>query len=236
MTEDAWGNKTFAAAWDDAGNARTNPDRARQLALVADLVAATRAARLLDLGIGSAQLESVIARRHGGFLDRCRVTGVDSSAAMLDLATRRCELEGLPNVELRMGDFARLEDLALDEGPDTVVCVQALHEVTDASKRRAFAQVAGLMRPGGSFYIADRFRYPGASWLDDWRATWDWMREGVDTEVMDFDSYHYQYSRKTDYVASVDDYLQWLRDVGLEAHCVYRSFNRAVIAARKGVD
>ena len=40
MTRDAWHDSGFARNWDESSNLQTNPDRLRQLTLVADLVAA----------------------------------------------------------------------------------------------------------------------------------------------------------------------------------------------------
>ncbi len=232
MTEDAWVDQDFASAWDDAGNVRTNPDRRRQLALVADLVAASGARRVLDLGIGSAQLESVLNQRHPELSRNCRVTGVDSSPAMLELASRRMVEEGLADIDLVKGDLTRPGRLPLLDTPDTVVCLQVLHELPDAAKRDVFQWITTVLPPGRPFYLADRFDYPEGAWLDDWRTTWNWMRAESGRDVLDFETYHRTYRAKTDCVTSLRNYLEWLGEAGFEARCLYRSFNRAIIAAR----
>ena len=232
MTRDDWHDQNFAADWDEAGNLLTNPDRLRQLFLLADLLAASAPARLLDLGIGSAQVEAAINRRHRGFFDRCRVTGIDASEAMLELARRRCEREKLTNIDLLRGDFASIEQVELGATPDAVICVQALHEVEHEVKRKVFAWVRGRLSAGCPFLILDRFDYPAGTWLGDWRATWNWMSSQVSENVLDFDGYHRRYRAKTDYVTSVDKYRAWLEDAGFETLCPYRSFNRAMIVAR----
>ena len=232
MSGDDWQDPGFAANWDEAGNLSTNPDRLRQLSLLADLLAAGDTRHLLDLGIGSAQVEAALHRRHPDFLARCRVTGVDASAAMLELARQRCADEPLPGIELIRGDFAALERLELDSPPDAVICVQALHEVDQAVKRGLFAWVRAQLPAGCPFYIIDRFAYPAGEWLGDWRATWDWMRAQVGEEVLEFDAYHERYRAKNDHVARVRDYRAWLADAGFESECAYRCFNRALIVAR----
>jgi len=232
VSRDDWHDRGFAAAWDEAGNLFTNPDRLRQLALLADLLAASGATHLLDLGIGSAQVEAAIKRRHPGFFEHCRVTGVDASEAMLELAGQRCETENLRGVELVRGDFSSLHGLELDDSPDAVICVQALHEVTHQVKRSVMSWVHEQLPAGRPFYILDRFDYPAGAWLDDWRATWNWMRKQVTADVLDFDEYHRRYSAKTDHVASVEDYREWLAHSGFETYCAYRCFNRALIVAR----
>ena len=232
MTKDDWHDRGFAADWDEAGNLFTNPDRHKQLSLLADLLAASGATHLLDLGIGSAQVESAISRRHPGLFDHCRVTGIDASEAMLGLARRRCDAEKLRGIELIRGNFSSIGGIDLAASPDAVICVQALHEVGHEVKRSVFSWVRERLPAGCPFYILDRFEYPAGAWLDDWRSTWDWMRSAVPEEVLDFEEYHRQYSAKADYIASVEDYRAWLEEAGFETLCPYRCFNRAMIIAR----
>lgn len=232
MTRDDWHDRRFAAHWDEAGSLFTNPDRLNQLSLLADLLAASRAAHLLDLGIGSAQVESAISRCHPGFFDHRRVTGIDASEAMLELAEQRCKSENLTGIELVRGDFCSIDDIELSELPDAVICVQALHEVAHEVKRSVFSWVHEQLPAERPFYILDRFDYPIGAWLDDWRATWNWMRSNVSVEVLEFDDYHRRYREKTDHIATVEDYQCWLKEAGFETTCPYRCFNRAMIVAR----
>ena len=232
MTGDDWQDPEFAAGWDEAGNLHTNPDRRRQLSLLADLLAVESPRKLLDLGIGSARVESALERRHPGFLEHCRVTGIDASESMLELAQRRCEAESLPGIELIQADFAALDKVEIRPLPDAVICVQALHEVAHVIKQSVFARVRALLAEGGSFFILDRFTYPDGPWLEYWRATWNWMRAELDEPVLDFDEYHRQYRAKNDAVATIDEYRNWLADAGFESQVAYHCFNRALIVAR----
>ena len=231
MTRDAWQDRDFAAGWDEAGNLFTNPDRKVQLSLLADLVASSGATRLLDLGIGSAQVEAAIAQRHPTFFETCRVTGIDLSQAMLELAEDRCRQQAINEVRLFQQDFTSIADVELDAAPDAVICVQALHEVTHAVKQSVFRQVREWLPEGRRFYILDRFEYADDPWHDDWRGVWDWMRKGVSEDVLEFDDYHRRYSAKTDYIASVADYRDWLEAAGFDSICPYHCFNRALIIA-----
>ena len=232
VTKDNWHDRGFAADWDESGNLFTNPDRRRQLSLLADLLAVSRSTHLLDLGIGSAQVEAAINRRHPAFFDHCHVTGIDASEAMLELAQQHCEAEKLPNIKLIRNDFSSLDNIDLAAPPDAVICVQALHEVSHEVKQSVFSWVRKQLPKGCPFYILDRFNYPAGIWFDDWRATWNWMRSGVSEAVLDFDEYHRQYRAKTDHTASVEDYRSWLEQVGFATLCPYHCFNRALIIAR----
>ena len=135
-------------------------------------------------------------------------------------------------VALKRCDFSQLETLNRRPEPDTVICVQALHEVTDDIKRSVFARVHDMLAPGRPFYILDRFAYPEGEWMDDWRANWNWMRYRAGGDVLDFDRYHARYRDKTDHVATLENYREWLAEAGFRTVCPYRSFNRALIVAR----
>ena len=232
MNRDAWQDPDFATTWDEAGNLFTNPDRLRQLSLLADMLAASGCNSLVDLGIGSALVEATLHRRHPDFLAGCRVTGIDASAAMLELAHERCQRDGLPGIDLVQADFGALHELSLADTPQAMICVQALHEVPHDTKRDVFAWVRRQLPANGLFYVLDRFAYDGGAWLGVWQANWEWMRSDVDGEVLDFDAYHRQYQAKEDDIAQVEDYRGWLEDAGFETVCPYRCFNRALIVAR----
>ncbi len=232
MTKDNWTDQGFAAGWDESGNVKTNPDRHNQLSLLADMVSANKVKHLLDLGIGSAQVEITLHNRHTEFFAGCEVTGVDHSAAMLKLAAERCSAESLNNVHLVERDFRTLGDFVPDNTPDAVICVQALHEVPHDVKHLVFHKVRQWLPDHQPFYILDRFKYPAENWFEDWDAIWSWMRSRVSEEVLDFDSYHQQYSAKDDHIATVQDYREWLEDAGFKTLCPYQCFNRALIVAR----
>lgn len=232
MSRDEWHDPGFAANWDETESLRTNPDRQRQLSLLADLIAIGKITHLVDLGIGSAQVESFIHRRYPTFFDHCRVTGIDASNVMLDLARVRLRQENISNCRLARADFASIARVDLVTTPDAVMCVQALHEVTDPVKQLVFQWVREHLPPGRPFLILDRFAYPQAEWLDEWRATWNWMQHGVADDTINFDEYQRRYRDKADHIARVEDYRDWLATAGFRTVCPYWCFNRALIVAR----
>ena len=121
-------------------------DALRRRGLVREAIAAESGDRVLDVGCG------------GGFsvaelLDSVgpdgTIVGVDASAAMLDLATRRCS--GHDNVAFREGDAPTLP--VEDRGFDVVFSVQVLEYVADATA--ALAEMRRALRPGGRVVIWD---------------------------------------------------------------------------------
>ncbi len=89
-----------------------------------------------------------------------RVIGVDREYRMLDAARHRTE--GLPNVELRQGG---LEDLPLNPAEvDAALCILVLHHIPDL--KRAFSEIARVVRPGGKVVITDMRRHRRAAYRD----------------------------------------------------------------------
>jgi ubiquinone/menaquinone biosynthesis C-methylase UbiE len=79
-----------------------------------------------------------------------RLTGVDFSPAMLELARRHADQLGR-TVDLRLGD-AQVLDLP-DASFDTVVCTLSLCAIPD--QRRAIAEMRRMLRPGGRLLLLD---------------------------------------------------------------------------------
>lgn len=84
-----------------------------------------------------------------------RLTGVDFSPAMLEIARSRAGEAGI-DVELREGDAQAL-DFA-DASFDTVVCTLSLCSIPD--DRRAVAEVKRVLRPGGRYLLMEHVRSP----------------------------------------------------------------------------
>ena len=79
-----------------------------------------------------------------------RLTGIEFSPAMLELAKRQAE-QLSRQVELRLGDAQAL-DLP-DDAFDTAVCTLSLCAIPD--ERRAVAEMWRVLRPGGRLLLLD---------------------------------------------------------------------------------
>ena len=79
-----------------------------------------------------------------------RLTGIEFSPAMLELASRQADQLG-HKVDLRLGDAQAL-DLP-DASFDTVVCTLSLCAIPD--ERRAIAEMRRVLRPGGRLLLLD---------------------------------------------------------------------------------
>ncbi|MGH8165380.1 MAG: methyltransferase domain-containing protein, partial [Rhodanobacteraceae bacterium] len=114
---------------------------------------------VLDLGSGSGRdvyLLSALVGEHG------RVTGVDMTPQQMEVARRHREFHARAfgharsNVEFLLGDLSDLGTLGIAEASvDVVVSNCVLNLVPD--KRRAFAEVLRVLKPGGELYFSDVF-------------------------------------------------------------------------------
>ncbi len=84
-----------------------------------------------------------------------RVTGIDLSGAMVEIARRRAD-GAAASVELRVGDAQQL-DLP-DDSFDTVVATLALCSIPDDAA--AVAEMARVLRPGGTLVLLEHVRSP----------------------------------------------------------------------------
>lgn len=128
-----------------------------------------------DLGAGTGALAALLAP----FVKR--VVGVDRSDAMLAAARRR--LEGVDNVELRLGD---LETLPVGDGElDLAVLSLVLHYVVDPPD--VLQEVHRVLRPGGRVLLVEmRAHERGAEYAEEMGHVWPgfdpdrmvrWMRD-----------------------------------------------------------
>ena len=89
------------------------------------------------------------------YLDGVRLSGVELSPAMLEIARTRAREVGR-EIDLRVGDAQALE--FPDESFDSVVCTLSLCTIPD--DRAAVAEVRRVLRPGGRFLLLEHVRSP----------------------------------------------------------------------------
>jgi ArsR family transcriptional regulator len=108
-----------------------------------DSLAFAASATALEIGPGDGSFLPELAKRFS------RVTALDNSPAMLELARMRCEQDGLANVALQLADALN------DDYPpaDCLVLNMVLHHF--AAPAEALKQLALRVKPGGSLLITD---------------------------------------------------------------------------------
>ncbi len=108
----------------------------------------TVGATVIDVGCGAGTDVLLAALAVG---PRGRAIGVDMTEAMLRKARAAAAEAGLSNVELRLGDALELP--AESASADFVISNGVLNLAPD--KRRVYAEVLRVLRPGGRFLYAD---------------------------------------------------------------------------------
>jgi SAM-dependent methyltransferase len=103
---------------------------------------------VLDLGSG-AGLDAFVARAEVGAGGH--VIGVDMTAEMIAKARANAKQSGYANVEFRLGEIEHLP--VLSDSVDVVISNCVLNLVPH--KRRAFAEIFRVLRPGGHFCVSD---------------------------------------------------------------------------------
>lgn len=107
---------------------------------------------VLDLGAGDGRLTALVR----SVCPDCQAVVLDASPLMLERARRRFARNG--SVVVRAHDLARP---LTESGPfDAVVSGLAIHHLEDERKRALFAEIYGLVRPGGVFANLDLVRAP----------------------------------------------------------------------------
>jgi arsenite methyltransferase len=105
-------------------------------------------ARVVDLGSGGG-FDCFIAAGQVG--PEGRVVGIDMTEEMLGRSRAAASAMGVRNVEFRKGV---IEDLPIEDGSVDVVISNGVINLC-ADKRRVFAEVMRVLRPGGRLQFAD---------------------------------------------------------------------------------
>jgi demethylmenaquinone methyltransferase/2-methoxy-6-polyprenyl-1,4-benzoquinol methylase len=166
-----------------------------------------RSLDVLDVACGTGDLAIAVALR----LPTARVTGIDVSTRMLELARERVSPELGSRLTFSFGDLAHLS--AASASVDVVTGGYAVRNAPDP--RQAVAELARVLRSGGRLYILDFFLPRSRLWrslyLGYLRAAgvlvgWLWHRKPATYEYI---------AASIEHFVTLNEFVAWLSAAGL---------------------
>lgn len=150
-----------ARAWIDRWDVQQQsylPDREDRFTAMLDAVEETAARPdpvVLDLGSGPGSLSIRLLRR----LPKATVLALDADPLLLALGRSAWrDVPGLQFAEVDLRTPGWSAQLGLDRQPDAAVSTTALHWLTQPALAAVYAELAGLLRPGGLALNGDHLR------------------------------------------------------------------------------
>jgi tRNA (cmo5U34)-methyltransferase len=184
------------------------------------------APRILDLGAGTGLLaERIFARCPSAHL-----TLVDVAEEMLAQARRRLSWAAAEG----RADFLRLDLTKADFSGsfDAAVSALAIHHLEATCKRRLFARVHHVLRPGGVFLNADQVR-GSTPRLEGINAA-AWLAQVQQLGISPADLAAAQERMKFDRTDTLEDQLSWLEEAGFrDVGCFFQHYMFAVFGGFK---
>jgi tRNA (cmo5U34)-methyltransferase len=228
---DDWENPDFAQHWDAVVSA-ANSSRAEQLDILAANVERVYlpGTSILDLGLGSGLVEPLLFAR----LPQAQIVGVERSLAMITLAERRLA-PFADRCQIVRHDLGEIASLTLPERTYSVVfSVQTLHHIPHEAQRTVYQFVAQLLPPGGVFLHMERVALDADMFAPLIASTWDVLESRAETKSGgSADEFLARLSHKSEYAATLEQHLAWLREARFAAICLHLQLNRALMVGVK---
>ncbi len=108
---------------------------------------------VLEIGCGNGVQAKYIRRK----FKPGHITGIDLNNANIEIANSEKERKGLENIDFKIGDAQKLENIA-DHSYDIVVNIESAFHYPD--KASFIREVYRVLKPGGQFVIADILNRP----------------------------------------------------------------------------
>jgi len=228
---DDWENPKFAQHW-DAVVSGANASRAEQLDILAAIIERiyVPGTGILDLGIGSGLVELALFAR----LPEAQVVGVEQSEAMIALAEQRLA-PFADRCQIVRHDLADIDNLSLPERAYSVAfSAQTLHHIPHEAQRAAYGFAARLLPLGGVFLHMERVALDSDTFAEVIAPAWEALESR--TEVKSggtAEDFLARLSHKSEYAATLEQHLAWMREAGLAATCLHLQLNRVLMAGVK---
>lgn len=178
-------------------------------------------ARILDLGIGTGNLASLLL---AAFPD-AHLTGIDLVQEFLGIVRGRLSAHA-DRIDLQRIDVA---DYDFSAGHDLVVSSFLFHHLDNETKQTLYSRVFSCLTPGGTFINLDFVDSASVFYSRVfYELRVDFMRrQGASEE-------EYAEHRKLDIPVPMEMQLRWLSDLGfIDTECFWKYLNLAIFGGRK---
>jgi len=191
--------------------------------------------RFLDLGCGDGVLSAAFLERYPG----AEGVLVDFSESMLEAARRRFAQQNVAvrftNADYGLASWTRS---VAEWGPfDAVVSGYSIHHQPDIRKREVYAEVFGLLCPGGMFVNVEHVSSatPWVESLHDQLFIDHLHRAHPGTSRAEVaETYYHRPDKAANILAPVELQCQWLREIGFtDVDCYLKVFELAVFGGRR---
>lgn len=230
METERWHDKEFTVKW-DRQIAESYPSRALQVQLLVAMVSGLYQPGqwIVDLGFGSGRVEEQLFRQR----DDAQVLGIDSSAAMIDLARERLA-PWAGQWRAVQHDLSGIDSAVLPAAAYQIaISVQVLHHLKPEAQRNLHRWAHRILEPGGWYLIIDK-RALADEDLEAYELAWDALERDPRWRTGRNFAEHLQHEREKGHSpASMKQALDWLTEAGFAATCLHAHLDRLLIVARK---
>ena len=193
--------------------------------------------RILDLGCGDGILGRTVLANYP------KASGVflDFSEPMIETARQRVDAKNVAFVVEDLASKHWVQAVAERAPFDLVVSGLAIHHLPDERKRELYAEIFGLLKPGGLFLHLERVTVP-AAWAEEAYhemfidSLWSHQHESGGTMTRDAiaEKWRQRTIAAEDLPAPVDLQCQWLETIGfVDVDCFFKLFALALFGGRK---
>ncbi len=220
-----WNDPGYVDGWEDRA-AKTNPTRAMQIAIMANLVGELTArdakGTVLIPGAGAGALDAAV-------LERCphvRLVAIERAPEMIRRYRQRMARH-LDRITLYEGDILSVMERSVTPGSAlAVLCLQVMHAFSPAQAETLFAYARRALAAGGVLAIADRFAIPAAKPIAGHKAVWATVApEGREP----FDQRQRRLAEKTNHVPNIIRTLSQLETAGFDTDLPFKVGDRAIV-------
>lgn len=230
MEKERWHDKEFTAKWDQQ-IAESYPSRALQVSLLVSMLRGLYQPGqwIVDLGFGSGRVEEQIFRQR----EDAQILGIDSSAAMINLARQRLA-PWAGQWKAVQHDLAAIDSVELPAAAYQIaISVQVLHHLKQDAQQRLHRWTHRILEPGGWFLLIDK-RALADEDLAPYEFAWDALEQNPQWRTNRSFAEHLQHEREKGHApASMKQALDWLSEAGFSATCLHAHLDRLLIVARK---